>query len=417
HDNRIKEIEEMSITIGELEKSNQDLEDQIKSFQSKNVSIKKVETQLKEAEDKIQTLIEENDRIQAKYKSFKDLEEQIIEATDLSQSLAEENERISELLKLPEEKTKMKVTTLQKKVKEERKHKEDLQQQLQEQKKKADDLSQMCDKYKAAYQKTKQTQDERLVMQRPQTAPSKQYREMQVMVETLKGEKESLMQRLSKVAGMKMKDNNPAIADLSDPNRPEKLSEKFREIYDNAWTNLLDTITEKTGESDDIGVKQIVSALMMMYDTCKNTITNNKREIAKLVGYSEDCFDKPYAGGKKGHDPVLKTLKDLIQVSVTRQMVAVTKNIKEFPEIKTILQVGGKNGEAFITECLQLCLYMCTQDPPVVLDFSCKSGDAFNKDKFTPFTKSGSVVDYVVWPVMYLSDNGAIMSKGIAQGK
>lgn len=32
------------------------------SFQSKNVSIKKVETQLKEAEDKIQTLIEENDR-------------------------------------------------------------------------------------------------------------------------------------------------------------------------------------------------------------------------------------------------------------------------------------------------------------------------------------------------------------------
>lgn len=30
HDNRIKEIAEMSITIGELEKSNQDLEDQIK---------------------------------------------------------------------------------------------------------------------------------------------------------------------------------------------------------------------------------------------------------------------------------------------------------------------------------------------------------------------------------------------------
>lgn len=32
-------------------------------------------------------------------------------------------------------------------------------------------------------------------MQRPQTAPSRQYREMQTMVETLKDEKESLMQR------------------------------------------------------------------------------------------------------------------------------------------------------------------------------------------------------------------------------
>ncbi|CAG2203742.1 unnamed protein product [Mytilus edulis] len=120
-----------------------------------------------------------------------------------------------------------------------------------------------CDKFKAAYkkqQKTIQTQAE----------------------------------RLSKVPGMKMKDNNPSIADLSDPNRPEKLSEKFREIYDNAWTNLLDDMNEKTGDSDDICIKQIVSAQM-------------------------------YADGTEGHDPVLKTLKDLIQVSVTRQSVAVTK--------------------------------------------------------------------------------------------
>lgn len=106
-------------------------------------------------------------------------------------------------------------------------------------------------------------------------------------------QKDNLLQILSKGAGIKMKDNNPAIADLSDPNRPEKLSEKFREIYDNAWTNLLDAITEKTGDSDEIGVKKIVSALTVMFDTCKNTISNNRREIAKLVGYPEDCFDKP----------------------------------------------------------------------------------------------------------------------------
>jgi hypothetical protein len=37
------------------------------------------------------------------------------------------------------------------------------------------------------------------------------------------------------VAGMKMRDNNPGIADLSDPNRPEKIAEQFREIYNNAW--------------------------------------------------------------------------------------------------------------------------------------------------------------------------------------
>lgn len=93
------------------------------------------------------------------------------------------------------------------------------------------------------------------------------------------------------------------------------------------------------------------------------------------------------------------------------------QKIKLLPEIEIIIKYGGKSGDGLITEFLQLCLYMCTQDPPVVLDFSCKSGDVFNKDKFIPFTKSGDIVDYVVWPVMYLNTNGVIMSKGIAQGK
>ena len=67
------------------------------------------------------------------------------------------------------------------------------------------------------------------------------------------------------VAGMKMRDNNPGIADLSDPNRPEKLAEQFREIYDNAWTNLLDYITENTDTTDDIAVQQIVAVTQVRH--------------------------------------------------------------------------------------------------------------------------------------------------------
>lgn len=73
--------------------------------------------------------------------------------------------------------------------------------------------------------------------------------------------------------------------------------------------------------------------------------------------------------------------------------------------------------DIFVTKCSHLCLFMAVQDPPVVLDFTCKPGDPFNKDLFTPFTSSGDIVDYLVWPVTYLSEGGAIMSKGIAQGK
>ncbi|XP_052073804.1 myosin-2 heavy chain-like isoform X2 [Mytilus californianus] len=305
--------------LGKLQKENEELKTKLKEkksnakkakqeIQAKYKSLKDSEVRLKEANDLSQSLSEENERLQSVNTSFEKVKAEFKEANDKIQALNEENDRILKNLKLPDEKAKKMLTTLQKKFKDETKQKEDMQQKLEEQIKKKDALSQMCDKYKAAclkLQETKQTQDERFDnMQRPKTAPSRQYREMQILVETLKGEKESLMQRLSKVAGMKMKDNNPAIADLSDPNRPEKLSEKFREIYDNAWTNLLDAITEKTGDSDEIGVKQIVNALTMMYNTCKNTISNNRKAIAKLVGYPEDCFDKPYAGGKEGHDIV-----------------------------------------------------------------------------------------------------------------
>lgn len=36
---------------------------------------------------------------------------------------------------------------------------------------------------------------------------------------------------------MKVTNNNPNIADLSDLFRPEKLAELFSELYDNEWTN------------------------------------------------------------------------------------------------------------------------------------------------------------------------------------
>jgi hypothetical protein len=49
--------------------------------------------------------------------------------------------------------------------------------------------------------------------------------------------------RLSKVAGDRLTDNNPAIADLSDPNRPTKIGEMYSEVYDNEWTDAFEALT------------------------------------------------------------------------------------------------------------------------------------------------------------------------------
>ena len=45
---------------------------------------------------------------------------------------------------------------------------------------------------------------------------------------------------LSKLMGSRLTDNNPNIADLSDPNRPTKIAEFYTELYDNQWTDAYD---------------------------------------------------------------------------------------------------------------------------------------------------------------------------------
>ena len=54
--------------------------------------------------------------------------------------------------------------------------------------------------------------------------------------------------RLSQAAGDKLRQNNPAISDLSDPYRPTKLSEMFSELYDNEWTNAMDLMDSDCSE-------------------------------------------------------------------------------------------------------------------------------------------------------------------------
>lgn len=53
------------------------------------------------------------------------------------------------------------------------------------------------------------------------------------------------------MAGSKLTTNNPDIADLSNDNRPTKLAEKLGQLYDDAWTDSLEELTEIDTKLDD----------------------------------------------------------------------------------------------------------------------------------------------------------------------
>ena len=72
----------------------------------------------------------------------------------------------------------------------------------------------------------------------------------------------------------------------------------------------------------------------------------------------------------------------------------------------------------YVRKCVSLCWTMRLQDPPVHIGVeSVSADDSFDTSKFKAYTKSGKLLDYIVWPPLYLHEGGSMLGKGVAQGK
>lgn len=68
--------------------------------------------------------------------------------------------------------------------------------------------------------------------------------------------------RLSAAAANRLRDQNPGITDLSDPNRPLKLAEKVSELYDNEWTNAIENL-EEIDVSEEKGIRILLKIIQV----------------------------------------------------------------------------------------------------------------------------------------------------------
>lgn len=80
-----------------------------------------------------------------------------------------------------------------------------------------------------------------------------------------------------------------------------------------------------------------------------------------------------------------------------------------------VIDYLSKSGNQYLTKCLQLCWIMVCQSPPIHLEWNYK-GRPFDLSILKPFTKTGDTVHFMVWPVMFLHKDGALLNKGVAQG-
>ncbi|XP_061183570.1 uncharacterized protein LOC133191854 [Saccostrea echinata] len=226
-----------------------------------------------------------------------------------------------------------------------------------------------------------------------------------------KKEKEKALTRLSAVAGDKLRVNNPGIADLSDENRPNKLAEKFSELYDNEWTELYEVL-EESGQTEEDIIGNLLQILQETYNSSNNLAENQRRELKKVilhpanVGSREDI--KPPEG-------ILSKITDIQKQTASIVFGDVRKEIME--SNKLISDGMNEVKRKYVERCIQLCWMMAIQDPPMHLDFGPSANSEADKNVYRMYTKQGDKVDFVVWPAVFLHNQGPLVQKGVLQPK
>ncbi|XP_071123778.1 uncharacterized protein [Mytilus edulis] len=101
----------------------------------------------------------------------------------------------------------------------------------------------------------------------------------------LKKAKDEALSRLSEMMGVKLRETNPAITDLNDPNSPMKLGEQFNELYENEWTEAFLELQDLKTDDTPINEEDAVTILLNILKEI------NEQGIAELTLQLSGLFE------------------------------------------------------------------------------------------------------------------------------
>lgn len=231
-------------------------------------------------------------------------------------------------------------------------------------------------------------------------------------------EKYNLLTRLSVMAGTRLTDGNPAVLDISDPYRPTKLAEMFAQLYDDEWTNAYETLMNQFSLDETEAIQQLLSVVLGSYTFCDSTAHCQMKDVHKVLFM---LHQSETSQARLDEKIQLLSAEDRKQIRDIRKWCA-----PQAADSVVQLFLGGDTDpkwtkqqvdacEPYITKCVTLSWLMNVQNPPVFMANDVESGDPFDVNKHKHYTNTGTVVDFVVWPTLHISKQGAILSKGVVQ--
>ncbi|KAL3878825.1 hypothetical protein ACJMK2_031209 [Sinanodonta woodiana] len=208
---------------------------------------------------------------------------------------------------------------------------------------------------------------------------------------------------------------------------PSRIAEKFQELYEREWLFALDELSVYIGEKD--AIYYLFKIIRFAYDYC--TLTAEK-QLADLTQVITDVIVSPnkiYHSAENITEYQIESASSVVQDRGRAYLTQLRREtahaslpnvVKWFmtKQLPDILPPGFKAEKSLILgfahKCVELIWLMCAQYPPMYLE-PAEHGLSFDDEYFRVYSKTGSVVDFCVWPLLREFKNGPVLIKGVIQ--
>ncbi|KAL3878217.1 hypothetical protein ACJMK2_030585 [Sinanodonta woodiana] len=224
-------------------------------------------------------------------------------------------------------------------------------------------------------------------------------------------EKDSAMTRFNQQTNIRATDNTTDISDMCDQTRPNKIGARYRNLYDTLWTDAFELLTETKRCTEKEAIEILLKLLIECHNFANMRANKQMTELVQVIT----------------GDPTMQAGDSLIaQLKAARKLMNVTRADLLYQECEKQIKDKGqfyrlylyeKEVTMYLFECFQICWMMAIQDPPLVMGMETKHTDHFDTDLYKHFTTSGSKVDFVVLPPLFLQEGGPLLERGVAQSR
>ncbi|CAC5404543.1 unnamed protein product [Mytilus coruscus] len=279
-------------------------------------------------------------------------------------------------------------------------------------------LSEMRSRFKKADSKALRPVDKFKML------PLFEYLKLKETITSQRNQIEDLASRLSGIASQQLADGDPGFTDLGDKNRPQKLGERFAELFDETWSSAYESLKPKDiddDESDEGTMDTLQQIVKVIYDFCQEVSQDQIQRLIKemIPPVVDPTSDNPKSEGYPASEQMRAKTEQMAREY--RKLVApATVKVMQTEifenHIKEKLLEGDKISKelvSYVEQCVDLIWYMCIQQPPMEIRWAVK-GDKFNKEQFRFSGRKGKKYRMTVWPAVFLHKEGPLVAPGYA---